>query len=340
MIDCPVCHQQLDRRKSAAGFYWLCRQCRGRAVTVPVLRQTAGPVFAAHLWSLVRGHPNTTSRCCPSCRKPMVEIYPAVGNVCLTVDVCPRCQLVWFDPHEFQAIPKTRPVSDSVQPRELPPAAREALAMWEVERIGERAKSETDLEMDWRMIPGLLGLPVETEDAGKRTVPWLTWGLCSVILFFSLMILYAFPEGMDALALVPAEPFRMGGLTFATSFLLHAGLLHLFGNLYFLFVFGDNVEDTLGPTRFAMLLVLASLAGDVTHIFADPRSEVPLVGASGGISGVIAFYALRFPHARLGFLFRIGFHYFRWVNLPAWGAFLLWCGLQVYGAYEQILGFS
>jgi membrane associated rhomboid family serine protease len=154
------------------------------------------------------------------------------------------------------------------------------------------------------------------------------------------MILYAFPEGMDALALVPAEPFRMGGLTFATSLLLHAGLLHLFGNLYFLFVFGDNVEDTLGPLRFAILLVIASLAGDVAHILADPQSEVPLVGASGGISGVIAFYALRFPHARLGFLFRIGFHYFRWVNLPAWSAFLLWCGLQVYGAYEQILGFS
>jgi membrane associated rhomboid family serine protease len=73
---------------------------------------------------------------------------------------------------------------------------------------------------------------------------------------------------------------------------------------------------------------------------ADPRGAVPCIGASGGISGLIAFYALKFPHARLGILFRYYYVYFKWIQFPAWVAFILWILLQFWGAYKQIAGFS
>ncbi len=75
------------------------------------------------------------------------------------------------------------------------------------------------------------------------------------------------------------------------------------------------------------------------HVIIQPNSAIPSVGASGGIAGVIAFYALEFPRARLGFLLRF-YWKFTWVQLPAWGAFALWLGLQTIGAIEQFSGFS
>ena len=103
--------------------------------------------------------------------------------------------------------------------------------------------------------------------------------------------------------------------------------------------FGGNVEDYLGRKRFLALILLAELAGNFFHIAADPHSTTPCIGASGGISAVIAFYALKFPHARLGFL--AGRYYrYGWIKLPACGAFALWIAMQFFGAYGQIAGFG
>jgi membrane associated rhomboid family serine protease len=105
------------------------------------------------------------------------------------------------------------------------------------------------------------------------------------------------------LAWVPAKPWRLLGLTPITSFLVHAGWLHLLGNLYFLVTFGDNVEDRLGRGRFALLLVLSTLAGNLLHAWVDPRRELPCVGASGGISGLLACYAATWPWERIAVVF-------------------------------------
>src|SRR5438045_7854469 len=70
-----------------------------------------------------------------------------------------------------------------------------------------------------------------------------------------------------------------------------------------------------------------------------PNSTIPCIGASGGIAGVITFYALAFPQAKIGFLWRY-FYYFRWIRLPAWFVFVLWIFFQIIGAYEQKIGIS
>jgi len=102
---------------------------------------------------------------------------------------------------------------------------------------------------------------------------------------------------------------------------------------------GDNVEDYVGRWHYLLLILAATFIGDAVHLLAQPVSAVPCVGASGGISGVIVFYALQFPKARLGFLFRY-FLYFRWVQMPAWFALLLWLLWQSAGVLMQLSGYS
>ena len=137
--------------------------------------------------------------------------------------------------------------------------------------------------------------------------------------------------------MIPAQLWRHDGATLATSFFLHAGLWHLIGNVYFLLIFGDNVEDDLGRWGCAAMLAISAFVGDLWHILGDPQSTIPCIGASGGISGIITYYALRFPRARLGFLFRY-FFYFRWVHVPAYAALLFWFLLQFLYVFEQHLG--
>ena len=125
-----------------------------------------------------------------------------------------------------------------------------------------------------------------------------------------------------------------------TSFVLHGGIFHLVSNMYFLVVFGDNVEDWLGKGRFILLLVGAALVGDIAHILSDPASSVPCVGASGGISGIVAFYAMKFPHAKLGVALRCYYAVFRWISGPAYVFFIFWLILQTIGTWLQLSGFS
>jgi hypothetical protein len=96
----------------------------------------------------------------------------------------------------------------------------------------------------------------------------------------------------------------------------------------------------LRPLRYLVLIALAAFIGDLAHIALDPRSQTPCIGASGGLAGVITFYALNFPRMRLAFLMRWGYIRFRWIRLPAWFVFVLWISFQLVGALEQKAGMS
>jgi membrane associated rhomboid family serine protease len=187
----------------------------------------------------------------------------------------------------------------------------------------------------WKWIPAICGLPVEMDAEPLETHPILTWSLSAVIAAVSILAFFDLERVVDSFGLVPAEFWRYGGLTLLTSFLLHGGVWHLVSNLYFFLLLGDNVEDCIGRKKMALLLVAATVLGDVLHAVAEPRSTEPCVGASGGISGVLAFYALQFPRARIGFMWR-----FFWMRIPAWGAFTLWMLLQGFGLIMQLSGFS
>jgi membrane associated rhomboid family serine protease len=104
--------------------------------------------------------------------------------------------------------------------------------------------------------------------------------------------------------LIPSLFLSGRGLsTLLTHAFLHSGLFHLLGNLYFLYVFGDNIEDTLGKRAFATIYGLAALSGALLHVFTHPASTVPMVGASGAISGLMGAYLVLFPRVKVWVVF-------------------------------------
>jgi membrane associated rhomboid family serine protease len=270
----------------------------------------------------------------------MAQVSMGLAGQTLELNVCRRCEFVWFDAAEYEAIPPPPPPRDP--DADLPQAAREALAIHKVQEMARQAQEENPApDANWKIVPALVGLPVEMDPDPLTRLPLATLLLSLLIAAISIWAFFDLENVVEQFGLIPDEAWRYGGLTFLTSFFLHGGIFHLVSNLYFLIIFGIHVENYLGSKRWLLLIFLAAIVGDFLHIAADPRGEVPCIGASGGISGLIAFYAFKFPHAKLGILLRFGFIFIpKWIQFPAWCAFLLWLLLQFWGAYDQIAGFS
>lgn len=330
---CPNCATSLSTVRQREGLFYLCPNCEGRAVTFPQIRRVAGDRFASSLLKQINTNSQLSERPCPFCTQRMRQFSSALPP--LQLDACKSCGAVWFDPQEFEAVPAG--VNES--PEEARLRGIEAQAMARLEQIKPKGLSDDGPDETWKTIPALFGFPVETNVDPLKRLPLVTWSLSAIIAFFSIWAFFHLRSAVEHFGFVPAEPWRLGGLTALTSFFLHGGVLHLVGNLYFLLIFGDNVEDHLGRWRYVLLLIAATLTGDLVHLLAGPHSTMPSIGASGGISGVIVYYALQFPKARLAFLFRY-FLYFRWAQMPAWFALVLWMLLQAFTAVLQFTGFS
>ena len=117
--------------------------------------------------------------------------------------------------------------------------------------------------------------------------------------------------------------------TLITSMFLHGGLMHLGGNMLFLWIFGDNLEDKLGHAGFLAFYVVCGIAAGLAQMLANPASLIPTIGASGAIAGVMGGYLLLFPKARIDVLF-IFIIIFKIFPLPAWSMLGIWFGLQIF----------
>ena len=162
--------------------------------------------------------------------------------------------------------------------------------------------------------------------------PWLTWIIIAVnVVVFAFQLLLPAdlrPLFLQRWGLIPAYLLQQDDpgpwITPLSSMFLHGGLLHLLGNLWFLQVFGDNVEDALGHVRFVAFYLACGLAAAAAQVAVDPQATVPMVGASGAIAGVLGAYLTLFPRARVLTLTPI----FLLVEIPAWIFLMLWFALQ------------
>jgi membrane associated rhomboid family serine protease len=125
--------------------------------------------------------------------------------------------------------------------------------------------------------------------------------------------------------------------TLLTSMFLHGGWLHLLGNVWFLWVFGNNVEDAMGHGRFAAFYLLCGIGAAAAQLLIDPGSPVPMVGASGAISGVMGAYALLYPRVKIHTLVVLVIIFFR-VAIPAWVMLGYWFVLQLMSAGVNEVG--
>jgi membrane associated rhomboid family serine protease len=125
----------------------------------------------------------------------------------------------------------------------------------------------------------------------------------------------------EAVAIPPA-------VTLLTSMFLHGGWMHVIGNMLYLWIFGNNIEDVMGHVRFIVFYFLCGILAALSHAATDPASQIPMVGASGAISGVLGAYALLFPRARVLVLIPLGF-FSRMMYVPAGIVLGLWFALQL-----------
>jgi membrane associated rhomboid family serine protease len=120
--------------------------------------------------------------------------------------------------------------------------------------------------------------------------------------------------------------------TLLTSMFLHGSWLHLLANMWFLWLFGNNIEDSMGHLRYVAFFVLAGLGAAGAHIFSEPASAIPMVGASGAVSGLMGAYLVLYPRVRIQTLFIIIF-IIRIVPLPAWVVLVFWFLIQLASGY-------
>jgi membrane associated rhomboid family serine protease len=172
------------------------------------------------------------------------------------------------------------------------------------------------------------------------TVPVVTIGIiaaCTIAFLYEASLGRGVSTLLASFALVPAQvtyDLRYGGaslsgtfLPFLTSMFLHGGWLHLIGNMWFLWIFGDNVEDALGSVRYLLFYLVCGFAAGATQYMLAPQSTLPTIGASGAIAGVLGGYALLYPRARVLTLVPLGF-FLQVIELPAVAVLVLWFGIQ------------
>ncbi len=136
-----------------------------------------------------------------------------------------------------------------------------------------------------------------------------------------------FPMGNGAVCIT--DPGRAPEHIF-TSMFLHGGWLHLLGNMWFLWLFGNNIEDSMSRPGFLIFYLLCGVAAAMAQVFTEPTSIMPMIGASGAISGVMGAYLILYPKVRVYTLIPLGF-FFTTFALPAWVMLLYWMFLQLIG---------
>lgn len=181
--------------------------------------------------------------------------------------------------------------------------------------------------------------PIRDHNPSGRT-PYVTWALMAINIAVFLLSWPALPDDVAAFyfftdwGVVPEQISAGRELhTLVTSMFLHAGWMHLAGNMLFLWIFGDNMEDAFGHLRFLGFYLLSGLAAAAVQVAADVDSWIPMVGASGAIAGVLGGYLLLYPKARVDVLL-IFIIFFRIIPVPAWIVLGLWFAIQIIGGLD------
>jgi len=170
-------------------------------------------------------------------------------------------------------------------------------------------------------------------DAEAMAFSVCTWGMVPVELAGQAPLGLAVPLNETAPCPINNDPINI--YTPVTSMFLHGGWGHIIGNCLFFWVFGNNVEDSMGRLRFVVFYLICGLVAAGAHVLIDPASPIPTVGASGAISGILGAYLVLYPRVRVNLLVIIIF-IIRIFPVPAWLVLIYWFGLQLLTGLPQL----
>jgi membrane associated rhomboid family serine protease len=307
---CPRCRQRpLERCSHDEHLVEVCPRCAGLwCEPASWDREKLGPPPATAPDSAHVDHRPADRLFCPRCRSPLTALQIGGDQGC-ELDQCPRCAGVWFDNGEWEQIEAVRSL--------------------------QKQEAELDRPTTWGewAFQFFIGLPVEFNVAPRR-FPAVTCGLVGICVAVFLVQLAVGEAVWTQWAMVPADIVAGRKLyTLFTNVFLHGGWFHLIGNMYFLYILGDNVEDVLGRPRYLVFYLVCGLASDGLEIALNPGGQIPTLGASGAIAGVMAAYVVLFREARLTFM--LVFWQFK---VPAWLWLGFWFGFQLLGAFVDRSG--
>ena len=186
-------------------------------------------------------------------------------------------------------------------------------------------------------------IPLNDLNPTRRT-PWLTWSLIAlnvvIFLWESSLSEEALFRLLTRISVVPAQvvaaPLALETqLDVIRSMFLHGSWVHLLGNMLYLYLFGDNLEDRFGRPLFFLLYLVSGYAAVIAQVLIDTTSAIPLVGASGAIAGVLGSYLVLFPNVRVRGLIWLGV-FSRLAEWPAWVVLALWFGLQLFSGLAAL----
>jgi membrane associated rhomboid family serine protease len=174
-------------------------------------------------------------------------------------------------------------------------------------------------------------IPISDDNRGRRSTPYVSYTLIGLnILVFLYQVLLPGREEFEFILRWGAIPADVSDgqrvFTLVTCIFLHGSWLHIGGNMLFLWVFGDNIEDVMGHVGYLAFYLLTGIAASAAQVWLDTSSQVPLVGASGAISGVLAAYIVLFPRGRVVSLIFLGI-FVTTILLPAWIMIGYWISL-------------
>lgn len=192
-------------------------------------------------------------------------------------------------------------------------------------------------------------IPIEDENPTYNRA-WVVYALFLLnIMVFGLEVKLAVEGNFESFvydyAAIPREIARGQSLhTLFTSMFLHAGFLHIAGNMLFLYIFGNNIEDILGRKRFILFYMTSGVAASLLQVAVDPASEIPMLGASGAIAGILGAYFYIYPKANIksvlviGFPFNIFYHLYRGLaRIPAYILIGIWLLVQLFPGFLSLL---
>jgi len=321
-MNCPSCSNKLWRARAKSGLVDICPRCKGIWFDSGELVD-----FVRQLTKSEDIHPETPrlfeprkvrtldtvkeeDKICPHCKSVMHRFnYCYDSNVFL--DKCPSCHGIWTDRGEAQKIAQYMKVDARiVEIGEDLTRQTDSL-----ERIGELGQLGTDLSsrvgFGMFFMPRLI-LPL-SDDTERERFPVITIAIIVLCVLAFLGQVFGVTEPQKFLLTFGFIPRHFFSLGLITSMFLHGGIIHLIGNMYFLWLFGDNIEDRFTRLGYVVFYLSCEIAANILHSIFNWHSTIPAVGASGAISGVMGAYMIFYPIATIKVLF---IH--RVVDVPAW----------------------
>jgi len=177
-------------------------------------------------------------------------------------------------------------------------------------------------------------MPIGDDNSSRRTVPYVTFGLIAANILFFVLELFSGNAFIEQWAFIPVRFLEnpiAASLTLFTSMFMHAGWAHLLGNMVYLWIFGDNVEDRFGHVKFLIFYLICGLAATFAQLIFNTTSSIPNLGASGAIAGVLGAYIVLFPKGKINVM-----QGQRAIQVPALLVIGLWFVLQFFSGIGSL----